>query len=1074
MNIGKFSVKRPVTIAMAALVLILFGVVSFSRMAIDLMPKMDLPIMAVLTTYDGAGPEEVEERVTKPLESSMASISGISSISSTSSAGNSVVLLMFDYGTDLDSATNDVRDALELTKMMVPEEAQDFTILKMDINSMPIITLGVNGDRSLEDIKKIVEDKVAPRLERIEGVASVTVTGGREQQVSITADPYKLSAYGLNTGTISQIVMSENTNSPGGYITQGSQEILVRTLGQYESIEHLADTQVTLPTGGTVRLGDVVDIQIGLSDEESIVTMNGEKVISLSLQKESDGNTVNVDREVRKALEELEAELYEDIDIAVVYSSADMINQSVDNVVTNLFMAVIISMLVIFIFLGNFRSTIIIGVAIPLSIISTFVMLYFGEHTLNLVTLAALALSVGMVVDNSTVVLENIYRHRCMGKNKYQAAVEGTQEVFSAVTASTLTTVAVYLPFVFVGGMTEQIIVPFALTICFSLAASLVVSVTVVPMMSSKLLILQEYNEEKRPKGIAKFQVWFDGKFDKFIDWYQGMLVAALNHKRITLTAVAVALVASCALIPVLGAELFPNQDAGQITVSIEMPSNTVMEETQKVANEVEYIIEKAAPEVELIMNEITGSGAALNMTGGAASNASLTVVLSPMSERDRSSRDIAHDLQQRVNHFPGAKVTVTATDMMSMSMGSGAISLKIKGNNNDDLEQLADQIEAIMLSVDGTANVSNSVADTDEELDIIINRERAAYYNVSATTVYQTVSMALNNSTISKYRGGEEELNIVMQYPKELTTSLENLENLMIASNTGGQVPLSEIATIEHGFGQKIISRQDQSRVETVSCDVYGRDLNSVNEDIMAQVNQLPIPDGCSIESGGDIESMMDVFYDLFLAIGMAMILVYMVMACQFESLWNPLLIMASIPVMFIGVFPGLFLAGQRISMMSLLGVVMLEGIVVNNAIVLIDYIQQLRAKGLCKRESVVEAGKTRMRPILVTTLTTVLAMIPMLTASTEGSEVWKPMAATVIFGLSCSTIISLLVIPILYEKFESLPRKIRRKIMKNNPEEEHLAAMQALEEGCWHDWEELQAQLEAAKKLEEEHGRA
>ena len=1072
MNIGKFSVKRPVTIAMAALVLILFGVVSFSRMAIDLMPKMDLPIMAVLTTYDGAGPEEVEERVTKPLESSMASISGISSISSTSSAGNSVVLLMFDYGTDLDSATNDVRDALEFTKMMVPEEAQDFTILKMDINSMPIITLSVSGDRSLEDIKKIVEDKVAPRLERIEGVASVTVSGGREQQVSITADPYKLSAYGLNTGTISQIIMSENTNSPGGYITQGSQEILVRTLGQYESIEHLADTQVTLPTGGTVRLGDVVDIRIGLSDAESIVTMNGEKVISLSLQKESDGNTVNVDREVRKALEELEAELYEDIDIAVVYSSADMINQSVDNVVTNLFMAVIISMLVIFTFLGNFRSTIIIGVAIPLSIISTFVMLYFGDHTLNLVTLAALALSVGMVVDNSTVVLENIYRHRCMGKNKYQAAVEGTQEVFSAVTASTLTTVAVYLPFVFVGGMTEQIIVPFALTICFSLAASLVVSVTVVPMMSSKLLILQEYNEEKRPKGIAKFQVWFDGKFDKFIDWYQGMLVAALNHKRITLTAVAVALAASCALIPVLGAELFPNQDAGQITVDIEMPSNTVMEETQKVANEVEYIIEKAAPEVELIMNSVGSSGS--SMTGGGGSGASLTLVLTPMSERDRSSRDIAHDLQQRVNHFPGAKVTVTATDMMSMSMGSGAISIKIEGNNNDNLEQLAGQIEDIMLSVEGTTNVSNSVADTDEELDIIINRERAAYYNVSATTVYQTVSLALNNSTISKYRGGEEELNIVMQYPKELTTSLEHLENLMIASNTGGQVPLSEIATIEHGFGQKTITRQDQSRVETVSCDVYGRDLNSVNEDIMAQVNQLPIPDGCSIESGGDIESMMDVFYDLFLAIGMAMILVYMVMACQFESLWNPLLIMASIPVMFIGVFPGLFLAGQRISMMSLLGVVMLEGIVVNNAIVLIDYIQQLRAKGLCKRESVVEAGKTRMRPILVTTLTTVLAMIPMLTASTEGSEVWKPMAATVIFGLSCSTIISLLVIPILYEKFESLPRKIRRKIMKNNPEEEHLAAMQALEEGCWHDWEELQAQLEAAKKLEEEHGRA
>jgi len=1059
-NIGKFSVKRPVTIAMAALVLILFGVVSFTRMSIDLMPKMDLPIMAVMTNYDGAGPEEVEERVTKPLESSMASISGMSGITSISSAGSSVVMIMFDYGTNLDSATNDVRDALEFAKMILPEEAQDITILKLDINSMPIITLGVSGERSLEDIKKIVEDKVAPRLERIEGVASVDVSGGRDQQVSITADPYKLSAYGLNSGTITQIVMGENANHPGGYITQGTQEILVRTLGQYETIEQLADTQVSLPTGGTVRLGDVVDIQVGLSDEESIVTLNGEKVISLSIQKESDGNTVDVDREVQKALAELEEELYEDIDISVVYSSADMINQSVDNVVTNLLLAVVISMFVIFIFLGNFRSTVIIGVAIPLSIISTFVMLYFGDYTLNLVTLAALALSVGMVVDNSTVVLENIYRHRSMGKSKYQAAVEGTQEVVSAVTASTLTTIAVYLPFVFVGGMTEQIIIPFALTICFSLVASLAVSVTVVPMMSSKLLIMYEYNENKKPKGIAKFQVWFNGKFDRFINWYQGVLVAALNHKKIAIIAVLGALAASCCLVPTLGAELFPSQDAGQINISVTMPSNTLMEETQKVANEVEYIVEKV-PEVDLIMNNVSGS------------SASLTVVLTPMTERDRSSRDIAQELQQKVNDFPGATVKVTATDMMSMSSGSGSISVQIQGNNSDELEQLAGQIEDIMQSVDGAINIENSVADTNEELNIIINRERAAYYNVSASTVYQTVSLALNSSTISKYRGGEEELDIVLQYPENMTTSLAHLENLMIASNTGGQVPLSEIATIEHGFGQKSITRQDQSRVETVSCDVYGRDLGSVNTDIMNQVNQLPIPAGCSIVAGGDVESMMEVFNDLFLAIGMALILVYMVMACQFESLWNPLLIMASVPVMFIGVFVGLFLTGQRISMMSLLGIVMLEGIVVNNAIVLIDYIQQLRAKGLCKRESVVEAGKTRMRPILVTTLTTVLAMIPMLLASGEGSEVWKPMAATVIFGLSCSTIISLLVIPILYEKFESLPRKIRRKIMKNNPEEEHLAAMQALEEGCWHDWEELQAQLEAERKLEEEHGR-
>ncbi len=1059
MNIGKFSVKRPVTIAMASLVLILFGVVSFTRMAIDLMPKMDLPIMAVMTSYDGAGPEEVEQRVTKPLEASMAGISGMNSITSISSAGSSVVMVMFEYGTNLDTATNDIRDALEMAKMMVPEEAQDISILKLDINSLPIITIGVSGDRSLEDVNKIVEDTIAPRLERIEGVASVNVSGGQEQQVIITADPNKLSTYGLTAGSISQIIMAENMNSPGGYITQGSQEILVRTLGQYESIEALADTKLTLQTGATVRLGDIVDIRIGLSEADSIVTLNGEKVISLEIQKESDGNTVNVDTDVRKALAELDAELYDDIQLTIAYSSADMINHSVDNVVSNLFQAVVIAMLVVFIFLGNFRSTIIIGVSIPLSIISTFVLLYFGDYTLNLVTLAALALSVGMVVDNSTVVLENIYRHRSMGKSKYQAAVEGTQEVVSAVTASTLTTVAVYLPFIFVGGMTEQIVIPFAITICFALVASLVVSITVVPMMSSKLLIMHQYNEEHRPKGIAKFQVWFDGKFNKFIEWYQGVLVAALNHKKRTMILVSAALIGSCMLVPMIGAELFPSQDSGQISVSVSLPSNTVMEETKQVADYVEDIVART-PEVDLIMNSVSGN------------SASLTVVLVPLDQRDRSCADVANALQQQVNNIPGAKVTVTATDMISMGSG-GSISIRIQGNNPDDLEQLASSIEAAMRTVDGAVNIDNSVADTDEELNIIIDRNKAAYYNISANNVYQTVSLALNSSTISKYRGGEEELDIVLKYPDEMTASLDDLRNLMIPSNTGGQVPLSEVATIEHGFGQKSITRQDQSRVETVSCDVYGRDLNSVNQEIMTLVNQLPVPAGCEIVSGGDVETMQEVFGDLFLAIAMALILVYMVMACQFESLWNPLLIMASVPVMFIGVFVGLFLTGQRISMMSLLGILMLEGIVVNNAIVLIDYIQQLREKGLCKRESVIEAGKTRMRPILVTTLTTVLAMIPMLVSQAEGAEMFRPMAATVIFGLTCSTIISLLVIPILYEKFESLPRKIRRKIMKNNPEEEHAAAMLALEEGCWHDWEELQAQIEAQKQLEEEHMR-
>ncbi len=1066
MNIGKFSVKRPVTISMIVLIIIMFGMVSFSKMSVDLMPEMEFPILAVLTTYEGAGPEEVEENVTKPIEESMASVSGIDSITSISSSGMSIVIMMFDYDIDLDSATNSVRDKIEQAKFSLPDEVDDISVMKMDMNSMPIMMVTVSGERSLNDIKTIVDDTIAPRLERINGVAAATTIGGDEQQVIITADPYKLSAYGLNINSISQIVAAENANQPGGYVLQGSKDVLVRTLGQYESIDDLAETKVTLPSGGSVRLGDVVDIQVGVADVTSYATLNGQEVIAIGVQKESDGNTVEVDEGVRNAIEELQNELYDDIVISIPYTSADQILKSVANVESNLFMAVVVSMLVIFIFLGNFRSTIIIGVAIPISLISTFVLLYFVDYTLNMITLAALALSVGMVVDNSTVVLENIYRHRSMGKSKYQAAVEGTQEVVSAVVASTLTTVAVYLPFVFVSGLSAQIFIPFAATICFALVASLVVSITVVPMMSSKLLIMYTYSEEHKPKGLAKFQAGFDRQFDKFVHAYQKVLVAALNHKKTTMLAVTVALVCSCLLIPLIGAELIPEQDGGVIMVSIELPNNTVLDETKKVSLQVEEMVNKI-PEVDTVLLSV-GSSGGVSMGGSSENSATMIIQMKPLEERDRSSQEIAQQLQTQVDGIAGADITVSASSMVSTSSG-GAISYEIEGDSLDELEAIANDIVEIMENTSGTVNIENSMEDTSDELNIIIDRSKAAQYNISAANIYGTVAMALNDMTVSKYRGGDNEIDIVLKYPEDLVDSLEDLENLMIPSNTGGQVPLTEVASVVRGEGQQSINRQDQSRVATVSCDVYGRDLQSVSMDIQEQLDLLPVPNGYTIDTGGDLESMQESFTDLGLVIAMALILVYMVMACQFESIFLPLLIMASVPVMFIGVFVGLFLTNQTINIMSLMGVLMLEGIVVNNAIVLVDYVQQLRAKGLCKREAVVESGKTRMRPILMTTLTTAVAMLPQLLSTAEGSELFKPMAATVIFGLLCSTIISLLVIPVLYEKLESLPKKARRRIMKNNPQEEIDAAMLALEEGCWHDWEELQATLEAAKQAEE-----
>jgi len=1060
MNIGKFSVKRPVTIAMTVLIVLMFGVVSFTKMSIDLLPKIELPMLLVMTNYDGAGPEEVETKVTKPLESALASVSGIETIASSSAAGSSIVMLTFEFGTDLAEATNYVRDSVEMAKMMMPSDIGDVTIMKLNMDSMPILMIGISGERSLSDIRSIADEKIAPRLERINGVAAATVMGGTEQQISITVDPYKLSAYGLTAGQIAQAVQVENSNYAGGYITQGDRQVLVRTLGQYNSVEELRDTVITLPSGGTVRLGDITEVEMTTSDTDAYITLNGEDIIAIGIQKESDGNAVDVDKAVRAALAELDEELYDDIEIVVAYSSADMILESVATVEENLFLAVIISMLIIYLFLGNFRSTIIIGVAIPIALISTFVMLYFGKQTLNMVTLAALALCVGMVVDNSTVVLENIYRHRQMGKNKYHAAIDGTQEIASAVVASTLTTVAVYLPFIFVTGLVAQIFVPFVLTFCFALTASLVVSLTVVPMMSSKLLVMKDFTDEKNAKGLDKFFVRFEKAYSRFVDIYEDILATSLNNKKKTLLLVTAALIGSCLLIPFIGAELLPYQDAGEINISINLPANTVLEETEKIALQVEEMVNEV-PEVILVMNSVGGTG---GMGGGSTNTASLIVMLQPVEERDRSSKVIARELQEKADCIPGAEITVTATDMMSM--GNSAISIQIKGNDDEALETLAESIEKAMAEVEGAVEISNSLASTDEELNIVIDREKAAYYKVSTSSVYSTVALALQNSTISKYRANGAEIDIVMKYPEHLTKSLDNLNDLMIPSSTGGQVPLCEVAEVVHGFGQKSISRQDQSRIASVSCEVYGRDMGSVYQDIQEKIKTIPIPSGCAIETGGSADTMNSAFKDIITMILMALFLVYMVMACQFENLMEPILIMISIPVMFIGVFIGLFLCNQTINMMSLLGILMLEGIVVNNAIVLVDYVNQLRAKGLCKREALIEAGRTRMRPILMTTLTTALAMIPQLISTSGGSDIFKPMSATVIFGLLCSTVISLIVIPIIYETVESWPAKIRRKVMKNNPQEEIDLAMQALEEGCWHDWEELQKKLEEDKR--------
>jgi len=1066
-NIAKFAVKHPVTITIFLVIMILFGVVSWGMLSVDLLPDMELPMLIVMTEYPDAGPEEVEDSVTKIIEQNMASISGIDTIQSQSTAGMSVVLISFEFGTDLGEATNSVRDALSMAEFSLPEKCGNSSILKMNIDSMPIMTLTVASDsgRSMDELVSIVNDTVVSRLERIDGVAAATVNGGVEDQVHVILDNNKLATYGLNTASVGQMIAGENAKDSAGYIAMGERDILLNIDGEFQSLGQLGNMSIALQTGEVIKLSDIAEIKIAKPDNSTYVYLNGEQVLSISIQKESGGNTVNVDKEVREVLAELDEELYDDIIFGIPYTSAKEITETIDFMQSSLLLSAFIAMLIILMFLGNIRSTIIIGIAIPVVLLITFNLLYFGGYTLNMITLGAMALSVGMVVDNSTVVLENIYRHQSMGKGRYRAAVDGTQEVMGAVVASTLTTVAVYVPMVFISGLAAEILVPFAVTICFTLFASLAIAIFVVPMMSSKLLTLDSKVQKHGIRGKMsetgiRYMRWFNKYFDRMLRAYGKLLNKALDHKVFSLILVSVTLLCSFLLVPFIGSELIPSMDSGQVTINIELPNNTKLEETWEITKEVEALLLEI-PECESLLVTV-GSSGGMSLGGSSGNTATMTMLIGDKTERKRSDKDIAAEINEMTKMVPGVQIVASAVDIAAM-VSSSDISVSLKGQNLDDLEEYSERLASAMSEVDGLVNIRSSMEDANTELSVIIDKDKAAFYSVSSSTITSYVQLALNGLNVSSYKGGSEEIDIIVKLPDDMIQNLDDIRMLMIPTNMGALVPLEEIAEINMTTGQKTVVRVDQSRVATVSGTVYGRDLGSVSNDVKKVVQSVPAPKGCSVEFGGSDAEMMEVFEDLFKIIALAVIMVYGVMACQFESWLLPLIIMVSLPVMFIGVFLGLFISGNTVNMMSLLGILLLEGVVVNNAIVLVDYIQTLRRDGMCKREAILQSGTTRMRPILITTLTTMLAMLPQFLGNGTGSEMFKPMSASIIFGLAFSTMISLFVVPIIYELTE---RFLRHK--KKNGEEDDAELMEytlALPDecNCWHN------EAERAEKLGE-----
>lgn len=1042
MKLHEISIQRPVAVLMCIMIVLVLGGVSFSRVPVDLMPSIDLPIAIVSTSYSGVGPQEIESIVTKSIENAIATVNNIKTIQSQSSEGSSVVIAEFNSGTDMDFATLQMREKIDLIKRYLPDEVDTPMVMKIDPAMLPIVSLGITNGKDEVELKKFIEDRIKPRLESLDGVASISVTGGKTSEIKVDIDPEKLSGYGLSFSTIVGVLQSENMNLPGGTVEYGDKKLLVRSTGEFSSVEAIKNVPIAMPQGNIIYIQDIADVKDTLKEQSTYTRMNRENSVGISVQKQTTANTVKVVNLVKAEIEKIKKE-NPDININLVFDQGKYVEQSINNVTGNAIIGGILAILILFIFLRNVRTTLIIGIAIPVSVISTFVLMFLSKTTLNLISMGGLALGVGMMVDNSIVVLENIFRHRQQGESRFHAAVKGAKEVGGAIFASTLTTVVVFVPIIFTEGMAAEIFKEMALTVTFSLLASLAVALTIVPMLSSKMLAVAK--DEKKKKNILDtiFDAW--GRFFNGLDnFYRKSLQAVLKHRKVTAFVVLIIFIASIAAVPLIGIEFIPATDQGQFTVNIKLPEGTLLSETDKVTGEVEKVIADI-PEIEKMFVTVGGSGSMVVSTSSDSHTSSISATLVPKGQRKRNTGAVVEEIRNKVSQIPGADIKVSELSMSmgggsgsssamagSMGFGGAPISVEISGYDFEQLKAIAFEVEQKIKEVKGTRQIESSISKGRPEAQIYVDKDRASQYGINTMQVASTVRTALQGQVATRYRLKGDEIDVRVQLPENERKTYEQLKDIKITAPNGAVLTMGEIANINLEEGPVSIARKNQIRYVTVTSDLFKRDVGSATNEIKEKLKDISLPEGYSITFGGQNKQIQDSFSALGLALLLSLLLIYMVMAAQFESLLQPFIIMFSVPLAFSGAAIGLALTGRTFNVASFIGVIMLAGIVVNNAILLIDYINQLRQDGMERNEAVIKAGPTRLRPILMTTLTTVLGMIPLALGIGEGAEIQAPLATVVIFGLTMSTMLTLLIVPVVYTLFDDLHSRFKKQNVK------------------------------------------
>jgi len=1005
---------------MFSLIVIILGSVSFYRLTIDLMPDITYPTLSITTQYENSGPEEVEELITRPVEEAMSAVPGVEEVTSVSAEGNSNVRVTFTWGTDLDAAANDVRDRLDRIIPVLPEDAERPSLRKFDLASFPILILGVSSRLDPIQVRRIIDDQIKNRIERIPGVASLDIRGGLNREIHINLDAEKVKALGLPVDRLLTLLREENITIPAGTIEQGNFDITIRTPGIYNNLDELRNTVIALRENVPIQLKEIATVEDAWEKITRIVRVNGKPGIRLAVNKQSGKNTVEVASGVLEEITRINQD-FPQLQIVPIIDTSDYIKRSITNVGTSALYGGALAVLVLLFFLRNIPSTAIIATTIPISVVATFGLMYFSGFTLNLMTLGGLALGVGMLVDNAIVVLENIFRLRESGQDPESAAINGSHEVAAAVIASTLTTLVVFLPLIFVRGMSGIMFKQLSYVVSFSLACSLAVALTLVPMLSSRVRAPVIDNSNGRISIKSRiFRI--TGRWFTWMETgYQKVLRYALDHRSLILTATSVLLVACLLLIPLIGVELMPAVDESEVRIYAEMAVGTRIDVVHQAFQKIEAIVEQEVPEIQNSVSFIGGS----SWRARGSNTGEMRIALLPVKMRTRSSEEIAAALRKKLGAIPGAKIRTRAGQgLFILRLGAGEgeqVQLELRGHEPEKADIIAHLIESLIRQIPGITDtqISREIG-TPEEL-VIINRQKAASMKLTVSKIANMLQTMLSGTSAGNFREEGKEYPIRVKLKGAEQKSIQEILNLPINNSDGNLVVLGNVVELKDRSGPILIERKDQERVIYITANISGRDMGSILDDIRKAISSVPLPKGFSFRFGGDYEEQQKSFRELLLSFILALILVYMVMACLYESIRYPFVVMFSVPLASIGVILMLFLTDTTFNVQSYIGCIMLGGIVVNNAILLVDHTNLLRRRDrLPLREAIEEAGKRRLRPILMTALTTILAMIPLALGIGEGGEAQAPMARAVIGGLFSSTLITLVVVPTIYTLFE------------------------------------------------------